>query len=238
MNDKNQQQNEEVIDVESFAKAGKKVPPAKSYQIRVDKEKVIVNTATIKGKEILDKVGKTHATHNLYQHIRGQQTKPIAAEDVVDLTAPGVERFTTMKLENQEGEEERAMRRSFKLLPEDEEFLNAHYKAWETISEGETNWLLIDGFRVPAGYNVAVATIALRIPPAYRDAQIDMAYFAPDLSRADNKPMIGLTPLNIDGRTFQQWSRHRGPNQWRPDIDNIETHLLYVTAFLEGELKK
>lgn len=233
-----EQLDEEVIDVEAFAKAGKKVPPAKRYQIRVDKEKVIVDTATIKGKEILGRVGKTPDQYNLYQHVRGGQTKPIASEDTVDLTKPGVERFTTMKIENQEGEGERPLRRFFKLLPEEETFLNERYSSWESIVETETRWVIFDGFHVPDGYSVSEAWVALRIPPAYPDLQIDMAYFFPHLSRVDGKPINNLSGLDIDGRNWQQWSRHRGAGQWRPDIDNIETHLLYITEFLERELKK
>lgn len=231
------EQMEEVIDVEAYAKAGKKVQPGKRYQIRVDKERIVVDTATITGRQILAEVGKTHETHNLYQHIRGGQTKTIGARAVVDLTEPGVERFTTMKIENQEGEE-RALRRSFTPLPEDEAFLNAQYPGWEAIGEQAAQWIVFDGFRVPDGYNVSKARVALRIPPGYSDVQIDMVYFLPHLSRADAKQINGLSDTVIDGQNFQQWSRHRPADQWRPDIDNIETHLLYVTAFLVGELKK
>lgn len=94
----------EVIDVEEFARAGKPVPKSKHYRIRVDKDVFVVDTATITGREILALVGKTPDKYNLYQHIRGGQTKLVQPDESVDLTAPGVERFTTMKIENTEGE--------------------------------------------------------------------------------------------------------------------------------------
>lgn len=240
MNNENQKEKnaEEVIDVEEFAKAGKAVPPGKRYQIRVDKQRFTVDQSTIKGSEILGLVGKTSDKYNLYQHVRGGQTKLIAANEVVDLTTPGVERFTTMKIENQEGEE-RSVRRSFKLQSVDEEFLNVSYDFWEAVVDANAQWVIIEGFGMPSGFNVSEAAIALRLVPTYPDVQIDMAYFNPCLSRADGKTIGGLSFINIDGKTWQQWSRHRvGKDSWRPDIDNIETHLLYVTAFLEGELKK
>jgi hypothetical protein len=66
-----------------------------------------------------------------------------------------------------------------------------------------------------------------------------MAYFNPALARDDGKQIGAVTPFQLDGKTWQQWSRHRSNvTDWRPGEDNIETHLLYVTAFLESELKK
>jgi hypothetical protein len=94
----------EIIDVEEHARAGKPVPKAKRYRIRVEKQSFVVNTETITGRQILALVGKTPDQYNLYQHIRGGQTKPVLPDESVDLTAPGVERFTTMKIENREGE--------------------------------------------------------------------------------------------------------------------------------------
>ena len=240
MSNENKKENsaEELIDIEEFAKAGKPVPPGKKYRIRVDKENFTVDTSTIKGREILGLVGKSPDKYNLYQHIRGEKPKLVGADETVDLTAPGVERFSTMKIENTEGEE-RASRRSFKLPREDEEFLSSAFEFWEAIVDANTQWVIIERFSLPAGYNVGEATVALRIAPTYPDVQIDMVYFDPALSRTDGKTIGGLTPINIDGRSWQQWSRHRvGNDAWRPEIDDIQTHLLYVTAFLEGELRK
>lgn len=162
----------------------------------------------------------------------------IAADYKADLTGPGVERFSTMKIENTEGKE-RTARRSFKLPTEDEEFLNNSFEFWESIMEANSQWVIIEKFPLPEGFDVQEAAIALRIAPTYPDDQIDMAYFYPSIFRADGKAVRGLSPLNLDGKVWQQWSRHRvGNDAWRPDIDGIETHLLFITAFLSGELQK
>lgn len=130
-------------------------------------------------------------------------------------------------------------RRQFKLSQVDTEFLDLHYKFWETIVEGPSHWVLIEGFEVPAGYDHSVVSIALLLEAAYPDVQIDMAYFLPGIARADGKSIAKLTPTQIDGKSWQRWSRHRvGDDAWRTGIDNIETHLRYVTSFLETELKK
>ncbi len=93
----------EVIDIEDFAREGKPVPKGKRYRIRIDKEKFVVSQPTITGKELLSLVGKTPDKYNVYLHVHGGQTKLIKPDEKVDLTAPGVERFTTMKIENTEG---------------------------------------------------------------------------------------------------------------------------------------
>ncbi len=80
---------------------------------------------------------------------------------------------------------------------------------------------------------------ALRIEPNYPDTQIDMVYFSPSFTRADNKAIKAVTAQNFDGKIWQQWSRHRtGKNPWRPGVDDISTHLLLVDYWLKSELNK
>jgi hypothetical protein len=131
------------------------------------------------------------------------------------------------------------VRRAFTLPEIDREFLDSRGKQWETLIEGQSRWVIIDGFALPRGYNHSVVAVALLLQDSYPDVQIDMAYFSPALARADGKVIRALSDRSLDGKTWQQWSRHRvGEGAWRPGIDNIETHLLYVTAFLTQELSK
>jgi hypothetical protein len=83
------------VEIEEFAKREEHVPHAKHYAFRVDKERVVVDTPTITGTEILAKVGKTPEGFKLYQHKRHHQPVLIGPQEVVDLRAHGVERFTT-----------------------------------------------------------------------------------------------------------------------------------------------
>jgi hypothetical protein len=94
---------QDVIDLEAFARESKPVPKAKSYRIRIDKEHYVVHQPSMTGTEILALAGKTPDKYHLYEHFHGGQTKVIQPTDRVDFTGPGVERFTTMKIENTEG---------------------------------------------------------------------------------------------------------------------------------------
>lgn len=130
------------------------------------------------------------------------------------------------------------MRRQFDLPEEDEECLAAMGREWETLVEGGTKWAILPDYPVPEGYNHQSVTAALRIPPSYPDDQIDMVYFSPPLALTSGKPIGALSALQIDNKTYQQWSRHRtGANPWRPGIDNICTHLLQVDSWLDRECR-
>lgn len=129
------------------------------------------------------------------------------------------------------------MRRQFQLPPEDIAALNGTGLEWETVLEGQVTWLVFPHFPVPSGYNHSVVSAALRIPPSYPDNQIDMVYFHPPLSLGSGRAIRQLSDVTFDGKTYQQWSRHRtAENPWRPDIDNVGTHLLLVKDWLLREL--
>jgi len=129
------------------------------------------------------------------------------------------------------------MRRQFQLSEEDEQGLAALGLEWETIVESTAKWLIIHGYAVPEGYNHRLASAALRISPSYPDADIDMVYFSPALALTSGRAIRQLSPLVIDGKQYQQWSRHRtSQNPWRPGLDNICTHLLQVNNWLDREL--
>lgn len=131
------------------------------------------------------------------------------------------------------------MANQFDLPEADQEYLAATGFDWETVVDGADKWLLIHNYPIPEQYDVSTCTVALRIPPAYPQQQIDMAYFHPELHRADGKTVNGVTSVNIQGRVFQQWSRHRTEaSAWRPDIDGVATHLTFMTAWLTEEFRK
>lgn len=130
------------------------------------------------------------------------------------------------------------MRRAFQLTEEDEECLAARGFKWEAVIEAATKWLIIPGYQIPEGYNHGMADVALRISPSYPDDQIDMVYFQPALALTSGRAIKQLTALALDGKQYQQWSRHRtAANPWRPGLDNVCTHLLQVDSWLQRELK-
>lgn len=129
------------------------------------------------------------------------------------------------------------MRRQFQLPESDELYLKVLGLDWETVIEAQVRWLLVHDRPVPSGYNHAKVLTALIIPPGYPDAQLDMVYFFPQLVRADGGRIGGLSSRTFDGKNWQQWSRHRTPqNPWRPGEDDITGHFILVDHWLRREL--
>ncbi len=131
------------------------------------------------------------------------------------------------------------MRREFQLLSDDLNFLESRQEPWETVVDGAIKRVILCNHRVPPGYNLSNVDLYIRIDATYPDTQIDMVYFYPHLVRSDGKPIKATINDSFDGKTWQRWSRHRtSANPWRPEIDNLSTHISLVGEWLHLELKK
>jgi hypothetical protein len=230
----------ELVELEEHArKHGTEPPHAKHYAFRVDKQRIVVATPTITGRKILAEVGKTPEAYKLYQHKRGHQPIPIGPDEVVNLREPGVERFSTMPKDTTEGLDGPRVLREFRLPAADEEYLDSLGLVWETIRQGQNQWLIIRGWLVPSGYNHSKTDLALLIPQNYSDSQIDMVYFRSHMSRTDGRGINNLSAEMISGEAWQRWSRHRtNQNPWRPGIDDVASHLSLVDEWLRREFLK
>lgn len=93
----------EIVDLEEHAKSGKKPPKSRRYLIRIDKERKEVEAPGLTGRQILALVGKTPEAHLLSQKYHGGRVDPIKADQFVDFTTPGIERFQTLALDPTEG---------------------------------------------------------------------------------------------------------------------------------------
>lgn len=130
-------------------------------------------------------------------------------------------------------------RRDFDLPEEDEQHLNTRGLPWETIHENNQQWLVIDNFSVPQGYNHSSVSLAIMIPGNYPTAGFDMVYFYPALSRIDRVHIPATeSTATIRNCVFQRWSRHFTPkNPWRPEVDNVSTYLSIIEEWLAREFR-
>jgi hypothetical protein len=224
------------VNIEEYGKVCKEVPPARLYEIKIDKKDHLWKERFISAHEII-KLSERKPEHE-FSALKFTSTQPkpqkLKADEKVDLWEKCLLRFVVQPKTQDDGSE---MRRQFKLPAHDEEFLESLGFPWETISDGNF-WLLIHGYPIPSGYNVDKADVALMIPAQYDAAQIDMAYFLPNLNKTSGKGINRVTPRQIDGKIFQQWSRHRKTNEWVPGVDNIATHLSLVDNWLTNDLTR
>ncbi len=96
----------ELIDVEEYAKAGRKPPRARQYRIRIDKLYYVVEKHALTGRELLALAGKTPETNYMIsEKMRSGEARKIGYDEKADLTKPGVERFMTPPLDQTDGEQ-------------------------------------------------------------------------------------------------------------------------------------
>lgn len=228
---------EDIVDLEAYSAARRAVPHGKKYRIRIDKHHYTVHVQKMTGRQILALADKTPEKFLLRQKLH-HGVEPISPDQEVDFTAPGVERFMTIPNEVTEGEPTQ-QRLQFSVLPVDLAYLSSLGLRWEAVVEGGISTIVIYEWPIPPGYNVTHADVHVRLTALYPDAQIDMAYFAPALARADGRQVGGLSPCQFDGRQWQQWSRHRtAASAWRPGEDDLSTHMPFVHEWLVAELRK
>lgn len=235
--------DDEIIDIEIHSKTCKEVPKGKKYRIKIDREYYVVDQECMLGSDILLKAGKDPKEFQLRQKFNNGSVITIPNNQKVCFTEPGIEKFKTLPLDQTEGEtneiKSEVPRRDFTLLEEDENYLNTLKLKWESIVSQGGHWVLIHNYPLPKGFNVTHAILAVRISPGYPTAQLDMLYFYPSITRLDGQSMNALTPFTLDGKTFQQWSRHRtARNPWRPDIDNLSTHIPLAEVWFSQEFQK
>lgn len=170
--------------------------------------------------------------------VKGQPKRSVGLTDTVDLRTPGVEKLRLTPIGVNNGESAPKPRRDFNVLEIDEKYLDALGCFWETMVDAGHRWLLIHNYRVPAGYDQQMVTLALLIPPTYPGAEIDMFYTNPRLTLTSGQP-IDRTQISavICGTPFNGWSRHRsGTAPWKPAIDNVVTHLALVESAIAKEV--
>jgi hypothetical protein len=94
---------EDLIDLEQWAKVGRKPQRAKRYRIRIDKEYKVVEVHSMTGREILALVGKTSEKYLLSDKLHGGVVEPIKPDQVVEFHRHAIERFQTLALDPTEG---------------------------------------------------------------------------------------------------------------------------------------
>ncbi|MBY3179799.1 hypothetical protein HFO27_35580 [Rhizobium leguminosarum] len=121
------------------------------------------------------------------------------------------------------------------MLPSiDEDHLQARAPGSAVSVDGGMICVVIPSFSLPTGFTRESADLLLRLSPGYPDVPPDMWWFSPAVCRTDSQ-MIAATESqeNHLGRTWQRWSRHLSPGQWRSGVDSLESYLALVRKELE-----
>jgi len=224
-----------VVDLEHCFSCGVIPVIAFKYIIKINTTPFTVDKSAMTGREILALINETPETYYLrYKHKGG--SKLVEPDEVVDFTACGIERFSAKAKNCTEG---RVNKRDFLLPQEDVSYLEEKGLSYETLLSEGAQWVILRDYALPHGYNQVRTDVAIRIPQNYPIAPLDMFYMYPNLARADGQAIGALSPLAIEGKQYQQWSRHRtASNQWVPGEDNLATHIVLMNHSLNEEFTK
>lgn len=121
------------------------------------------------------------------------------------------------------------------MLPPDERaYLAKQFPAAEVRVDGNVLCVVFPGFSLPGGLAPMRADLLLRLAPGYPDVPPDMWWFHPAVQRIDGQAIPATRVVeNHLGRTWQRWSRHLTPDQWRPGVDSVQTFLAILRRDLE-----
>lgn len=93
-----------VVDLEEYAKLGKRPPLSKGYRIKVNGEPFVVNEPEPTGRAILTLAGLLPAhEYTLRVKLAGEKPHKVGLDEKVDLRRPGVEKFKALPRDQTEG---------------------------------------------------------------------------------------------------------------------------------------
>jgi hypothetical protein len=115
------------------------------------------------------------------------------------------------------------------LPPVDQEYLQVRAPDHSVSPDGGMINVVIPSFALPSGFTLTEADLLLRLSSGYPDVAPDMWWFEPAVRRTDGQTIAATDSQEIYlGRTWQRWSRHLQPGQWRPGIDSLESYVALI----------
>ncbi len=101
--------------------------------------------------------------------------------------------------------------------------------AYHISQDSGMTCIMFPQWPLPPGYDRSAADLLIQLSPGYPDVPIDMWWFDPAVRLADGRavPATEATGYFL-GRSWQRWSRHFQPGQWRSGIDGLESFIALI----------
>ena len=95
---------DDVVDLEEYAKLGKRPPLAKGYRIRINGDSYVVHDPIVTGSELLTLAGLLPVEkYTLRVKLAGERPHKVELDEKVDLRHYGVEKFKALPRDQTEG---------------------------------------------------------------------------------------------------------------------------------------
>ena len=122
------------------------------------------------------------------------------------------------------------------LLEDDEQYLKDKGFNYQMYPQTDgTIFLVIREYAMTANLLPEKADLLVKIPPLYPLAQMDMFWIRPAVRLVSNNQYPQAADVFEDylGLSWQRFSRHYITHPWRPGIDSLVSHLIFVQRCLE-----
>jgi hypothetical protein len=101
-------------------------------------------------------------------------------------------------------------------------------------SEANMTCVVIRGYVLPPGYDQSQSDLLLRLSAGFPDVPPDMWWFSPAIRLRDGRAVPATEVIeHYLGRSWQRWSRHFNPGQWRSGTDSLESFLALIRKELD-----
>ena len=113
----------------------------------------------------------------------------------------------------------------------DREYLLDKGLSFEEHALGDQKALILRKVTLPSGrYDQPSTDVLILLPSGYPDVRPDMFHTLPwvKLVPENRYPKAADQPTSFNGQSWQRWSRHLLPGQWKPGVDSIESYLALV----------
>lgn len=126
------------------------------------------------------------------------------------------------------------------MLPtNDADYLAERALNHSVAAEANMTCVVFRAFALPVGFDHPQSDLLLRFSAGYPDVAPDMWWFDPPIRRKDGKPIPATDVIEHHlGRSWQRWSRHFGPGQWRSGVDGIQSFLALIRRELERAVQE
>lgn len=115
----------------------------------------------------------------------------------------------------------------------DQDYLGGRFPGHQVVPDGGLIAVVLPGFSLPQGFTQTASDLLLRLQPGYPDIPPDMWWFSPAVVRSDGAVIAATNVQEVQlGRSWQRWSRHLNPGQWKSGIDTLESFLALVSGQL------
>lgn len=115
-------------------------------------------------------------------------------------------------------------------------FLKERGITYELAVDRRTLNVVLADYELPSGFDTSRVDLLLRLSTDFPDVKPDMFWVSPPIRLASGALAPASSTMESHlGRTWQRFSRHLRPDQWRPGVDDLRTWLAMIDQMLRRD---